>query len=64
MITCSTEIRQPSSVVTTSVTYPTVRFKGGGTRFSALLLEDKYMKSSSGIAEDTSVVLFFVHTGG
>ena len=46
------------------VTYPAVRFKGVGTRFSAPLLEDGCMKSTSGIAEDTSVVLFFVHTGG
>ena len=47
-----------------AVTYPAVRFKGGCTRYSAPLLEDECMKSSSGIAGDTSVVLFFVHTGG
>ena len=46
-----------------AVTYPAVRFKDGGTRFSAAKLEDGCMKSSSGIAGDTSVVLFFVHTG-
>ena len=47
-----------------AVTYPAVRFKGWGTRFSAPLLEDGCMKSCSGIAGDTSVVLFFVQTGG
>ena len=51
-----------------AVTYPSVTFKGGGTRFLAPLLEDGCMKSSSGIAGDTSVLLFFcfffVHTGG
>ena len=47
-----------------AVTYPAVRFKGGGTRFLAPLLEDGCMKSTSGIVGDTSVVLFFVHTGG
>ena len=47
-----------------AVTYPAVRFKGWGTRFSAPLLEVGCMKSSSGIAGATSVVLFFVHTDG
>ena len=46
-----------------AVTYLAVRFKGGGTRISAPLLEDGCMKSSSGIAGDTSVALLFVHTG-
>ena len=46
-----------------AVTYPAVRFKGVDTRFSAPLLEDGCMKNSSGISGDTSVVLFFVHTG-
>ena len=41
------------------VTNPAVRFKGGDT-----LLENKSMKSSSGIAGDTSVVVFFLYTGG
>ena len=47
-----------------AVTYPAVRFKGGDTRFSAPLPEDGCMKSSSGIAGDTSVVLFVVRTNG
>ena len=47
-----------------AVTYPAVRFKSRCTRFSALLLKDGGMKSSTGIAGDTSVLLVFVHTGG
>ena len=47
-----------------TVTYPAVRFKGGSTLFLAPLLEDGRMKSSSGIAGDTPVVLFLLHTVG
>ena len=42
-----------------AVTYPAVRFK----RFSAPLLEDGCMKSSSGIVIEKPVVLLFPQTG-
>ena len=46
-----------------AVTFPAVGSKGDGTRIQALLLADRCVESSSGIAGEKPEILFFLQTG-